>query len=204
MLLRRSAQNKESLADVKLRSPDLVLDTGAKVDLEGVTVRLLWYGGAHKKGDELILVEPDGTLVSGDVAQNKVVPNISGNGGMPSSWIAVLDKISALHVQHVLPTHSASGDGSLVSRERAFIDDLRTHALALKQQGVSADDAGKQADDQMLNRWWSAARLRILKWERLKVGGLRSPCQGTESCTAFRFEKGEEEDDAARRMDFQR
>jgi glyoxylase-like metal-dependent hydrolase (beta-lactamase superfamily II) len=144
----RSAQNKELLTGVKLRSPDVVFDTDARIDLGGVTVRLLWFGGAHTKGDELTFVEPDGTLVSGDVVQNKVVPNIYGDGGTPSSWIAVLDKISALHARYVLPDHSAPGDGSLVSKERAFIDDLRTRALALKRQGVSADDAGKQLSEE--------------------------------------------------------
>src|SRR5208282_5221302 len=122
MFSSRSAQNKELLAGVKLRSPDIVFDTEARVDLGGVTVRLLWFGGAHTKGDELTFVEPDGTLVSGDVVQNKVVPNIFGDGGTPSNWIAVLDRISALPVEHVLPDHSAPGDGSLVAKERAFID----------------------------------------------------------------------------------
>ena len=163
MFSSRSAQNKELLADVKLRSPDIVFDTDAKIDLGGVTVRLLWYGGAHTKGDELTFVEPDGTLVSGDVVQNKVVPNIFGDGGTPSSWIAVLDKISALHVQHVLPDHSAPGDGSLVSKERAFIDDLRTHALALKQQGVSADDAGKQLSAEF--------KTKYPDWPNMNVAG---------------------------------
>ena len=139
-----SAQNKELLTGVKPRSPDIVFDAEAKIDLGGVTVRLLWFGGAHTKGDELIFVEPDGTLVSGDVVQNKIVPNIAGDGGTPASWIAVLDKISALPVRRVLPDHSEPGDGSLVAKERAFIDDIRTRALALKHQGVSVDDAGKQ------------------------------------------------------------
>ncbi len=144
MFSNRSAQNKELLADVTLRTPDVLFDAEAAVDLGGVTARLLWFGGAHTKGDELTFVEPDGTLVSGDVVQNKVVPNIYGDGGTPASWIAVLDKISALNVQHVLPDHSAPGDGSLVAKERAFIADLQARALALKRQGVSAEDAGKQ------------------------------------------------------------
>lgn len=159
----RSAQNKELLADVKLRSPDIVFDTDAKIDLGGVTARLLWFGGAHTKGDELIFVEPDGTLVSGDVVQNKVVPNIYGDGGTPSSWIAVLDKVSALRVRLVLPDHSAPGDGSLVSKERAFIDDLRTRALALKHQGVSADDAGKQLSAEF--------KTKYSDWPNMNVAG---------------------------------
>ena len=43
----------------------------------------------------------------------------------------------------MLPTHSPAGDGSLVAKERAFIVDLRTRALGLKQQGADADKAGQ-------------------------------------------------------------
>jgi glyoxylase-like metal-dependent hydrolase (beta-lactamase superfamily II) len=163
MFSSRSAQNKELLTGVKLRSPDIVFETEAKIDLGGVTAHLLWLGGAHTKGDELTLVEPDGTLVSGDVVQNKVVPNIFSDGGTPSSWIAVLDKISALNVQHVLPDHSAPGDGSLVTKERAFIDDLRTRSLALKGQGVSADDAGKQLSAEF--------KTKYSDWPSMNVAG---------------------------------
>jgi glyoxylase-like metal-dependent hydrolase (beta-lactamase superfamily II) len=163
MFSSRSPQNKELLADVKLRTPDILFDAEATVDLGGVTARLLWFGGAHTKGDELTLVEPDGTLVSGDVVQNKVVPNIYGDGGTPASWIAVLDKIAALNVRHVLPDHSAPGDGSLVAKERAFIDDLRTRALTLKRQGVPAEDAGKQLSAEF--------KTKYSDWPSMNVAG---------------------------------
>ena len=39
---------------------------------------------------------------------------------------------------------SAPGDGSLVAQEKAFISDLQARALALKRQGVSVEEAGKQ------------------------------------------------------------
>ena len=79
----------------------------------------------------MTLVEPDGTLISGDVVQNKTMPAIFGDGGTPSSWLAVVDKIATLDVKHVLPDHSAPGDGSLVGAERNLIADLRNRALAL-------------------------------------------------------------------------
>ena len=100
--------------------------------------------GAHTKGDELTFVEPDRTLVSGDVVQNKTMPNIFGDGGTPATWLAVLDKVESLQAAHVLPDHSAPGDGSLVTAERSLISEIRTRALALKAQGTSAEDAGKQ------------------------------------------------------------
>jgi glyoxylase-like metal-dependent hydrolase (beta-lactamase superfamily II) len=140
----RSALRAELLANVKMRQPDISFDNEVKLDLGGVTARLLWLGEAHTKGDELIFVEPDSTLISGDVVQNKRVPSIYGDGGTPSSWIGVLDKLAPLHPRHILPDHSDPGDGSLIAQNRAFIVDLLTRALALKQQGVSAEDAGKR------------------------------------------------------------
>jgi glyoxylase-like metal-dependent hydrolase (beta-lactamase superfamily II) len=144
MFSQRSQQNKDLLASVVLRPPDVTFDQEATIDLGGVTARLLWFGGAHTKGDELTLVEPDRTLISGDVVQNKTMPNIFGDGGTPASWLAVLEKVAALNAAHVLPDHSAPGDGSLVTAEQTLISEIRTRALALKRQGVSPDDAGKQ------------------------------------------------------------
>jgi glyoxylase-like metal-dependent hydrolase (beta-lactamase superfamily II) len=151
MFAGRNAQWKELLSEVKLRQPDISF-TGEELALDlggGVSAQLLWFGGAHTKGDELTFILPDRTLVSGDVVQNKTAPNIYGDGGTPSSWLAVVDKIAALNVQHVLPDHSAPGDGSLVTQEKTLISELRTKALALKKQGVSAEDAGKQLSAEM-------------------------------------------------------
>src|SRR5580704_4799321 len=159
----RNAQWKELLADVNLRTPDVIYSDDARVDLGGASVRLLWFGGAHTKGDELIFVEPDRTLISGDVVQNKTVPNIAADGGTPANWLAVLDKIAALNSLHVLPDHSAPGDGSLVAQEKAFMMDLRTRALALKKQGVSADDAGKQLSTDL--------KAKYSDWPAMNVAG---------------------------------
>jgi glyoxylase-like metal-dependent hydrolase (beta-lactamase superfamily II) len=145
MFSKFSAQNKDLLANVELRPPDVTFDQEVTVDLGGgVTARLLWFGGAHTKGDELTFVEPDRTLISGDVVQNKTMPNIFGDGGTPTSWLTVLDKVSALNAAHILPDHSAPGDGTLVAAEQELISGIRTKALALKSQGMSVEDAGKQ------------------------------------------------------------
>ena len=156
MFSNMSPQNKELLAGVVLRAPDVTFPAEASIDLGGVTARLIWFGEAHTKGDELTFVEPDRTLISGDVVQNKTMPMIFGDGGTPSSWLAVVDKVAGLNAAHVLPDHSAPGDGSLVAQEHELISEIRTRALALKRQGVSADDAGKavSADLKKLHPDW--------------------------------------------------
>jgi glyoxylase-like metal-dependent hydrolase (beta-lactamase superfamily II) len=149
----RSAEFKDLLANATLRTPDVTFEQEAQLDLGGVAARLIWFGGAHTKGDELIFVEPDRTLVSGDVVQNKVVPNIFRDGGTPASWIAVLDKVAGLNALHVLPDHSAPGDGSLVAQEKQFISDLRDRALELKKNGVAVDDAGKRLEGEFKTKY---------------------------------------------------
>jgi len=165
----RSEQNKELLAGVVLRPPDVTFDQEATVDLGGVTARLLWFGGAHTKGDELPFVEPDRTLVSGDVVQNKTMPNIFGDGGTPASWLAVLDRVARLNAAHVLPDHSAPGDGSLVGAERDLISEIRTRALALKRQGVSAADAGQQVSAELKTKHpdWPKHQCHRIRRKRL-------------------------------------
>jgi glyoxylase-like metal-dependent hydrolase (beta-lactamase superfamily II) len=153
-------EQKQLLANVTFRQPDVIYDSQYKLDLGGgVQVRLLWFGGAHTKGDELVFVDPDKTLISGDVVQNKAVPRISVAGGTPSSWIAVLDQIKGLGARHVLPDHSPIGDGSLVASERAYIVDLRTRALELKSQGIAVNDAGERLTQEFNSRYpgWSGA-----------------------------------------------
>jgi glyoxylase-like metal-dependent hydrolase (beta-lactamase superfamily II) len=110
----------------------------------GVTARLLWFGAAHTKGDELIFVDPDKTLISGDVVQKKVSPHVFAQGGTASSWIAAVEQAEKLGALHVLPDHSPIGDGSVVAEQKAFLTELRARALELKKDGKTVEQAGQQ------------------------------------------------------------
>src|SRR6185312_4483248 len=53
----RSAEDKSLLADAKIRPADILFDKDYRLDLGGgVVARLYWFGAAHTKGDELIMV----------------------------------------------------------------------------------------------------------------------------------------------------
>ncbi|HEY4360450.1 MAG TPA: MBL fold metallo-hydrolase [Bryobacteraceae bacterium] len=125
-----------------LRPADITFDTEAKLDLGGgVTVRLMFLGAGHTASDELILVDPDRALITGDIVQNKVVPSVASSGGSFASWLKVLDKLQPLQPKIVVPTHSKVGDASLITAEAAFIRDMQARAATLKRSGISAADA---------------------------------------------------------------
>ncbi len=62
---RRTPDLKALLQDVKPRPPDILFDREAKIDLGGITVRLLWLGPSHTRGDNFVFVEPDGVSSPG-------------------------------------------------------------------------------------------------------------------------------------------
>ena len=121
-----------------LRPPDVTFGTEAKLELGGgVTARLMFLGAGHTASDELILVDPDRALITGDIVQNKVVPSVASSGGSFASWLTVLDKLVPLQPRVVIPTHSKVGDASLITSEAAFIRDMQGRVAALKRSGVS-------------------------------------------------------------------
>lgn len=145
LFARQSDQWESLLTGEQLRDPDLIYDRELQLDLGGgVKARLLWLGAAHTKGDELVFVDPDATLVSGDVVQNKVSPYIYGEGGTAASWINAVEAASRLGALHVLPDHSPMGDGSLIDQERAFLVEIRDRALVLRREGISPEAAGER------------------------------------------------------------
>ncbi len=137
---KRSSLLDELLKDVKLRPPDITYRDDVTVDLGGITARLFWMGAAHTPGDEMILIQPENTLIPGDIVQNKMVPFTFAS---VKNWIAILDKLEPLHPRLVVPDHGPLGDGSLIGKYRAFFADVQTRALELKRQGKSADEAAQ-------------------------------------------------------------
>jgi glyoxylase-like metal-dependent hydrolase (beta-lactamase superfamily II) len=137
-----SQQNKELLADVKMRTPDVLFNGDMKLDLGGVTARLFCLGRAHTQGDMLIFVEEDSVLLPGDIVESKLFPIMPEESSM-KGWIAVLEKLEPMKPKLVVPDHGELGDGSLIAKERAMLAELQGRALDLKREGKSADEAGR-------------------------------------------------------------
>jgi glyoxylase-like metal-dependent hydrolase (beta-lactamase superfamily II) len=148
-----SAEAKTLLQDVKVRPPDMTFDKEATLDLGGVTARLFWLGPAHTRGDELIFVKEDSVLITGDIVQDKIVPNMPNDEASPKNWIAILDKLAPLKPRIVVPDHGPLGDGSLIAKERAWLVDVQKRSLGLKRKGTSVDEAGKLVTAEMKTKY---------------------------------------------------
>ena len=141
------------LEGVGVGPANVLFDRAYTLDLGGVHARLLYFGAAHTRGDEVIFVPEDSVLISGDVVQNHLSPNIICETCSPRQWIAVLDRIAPLKPQHILPDHGALGGPELISDERAFLVDLQTRASSLEARGVPAAEASRQIEADFKTRY---------------------------------------------------
>ena len=139
----RSEEDKALLQGVRIGPANILFDKDYRLDLGGVDARLSWFGPAHTKGDELIMIEPDSVLFTGDVVQNKTGPYLYCSDCKPRLWLAVLDHIAPLKPNIIVPDHSDAGDGTLLVRERAMMQFIQSRATALKAEGKSAEDAAQ-------------------------------------------------------------
>jgi glyoxylase-like metal-dependent hydrolase (beta-lactamase superfamily II) len=140
---RRTPEMKALLQDVKPRPPDIVFDHEAKLDLGGVTVRLLWLGPAHTRGDEFVFVEDDGVLFTGDAVINRFFPIFPDADARGKNWLSILDKLDALHSRIIVPGHGEVGEASLISTERNYLQAVQQRVVQLKSQGKSAEETAK-------------------------------------------------------------
>jgi len=139
----RTPELKALLQDVKPRPPDIVFDREARVDLGGVTVRLLWLGPAHTRGDCFILVEEDGVLFTGDAVINRFFPIFPDKDASGKNWLAILDQLDEFHPRTIVPGHGEVGDAKLIGIERTYLQAVQSRVAELKAQGKSADESAK-------------------------------------------------------------
>ena len=140
---RRTPEMKALLEDVKPRPPDIVFDHEAQLDLGGVTVRLVWLGPAHTRGDSFIFVKEDGVLFTGDAVINRFFPIFPDADASGKNWLSILDQLDEFHPRTIVPGHGEVGDASLISTERTYLRTLQARVIELKAQGKSADESEK-------------------------------------------------------------
>src|SRR5579863_953885 len=136
----RTADLKALLQDVKPRPPDILFDHEAKLDLGGVTVRMVWLGPAHTRGDNNIFVEEDGVLFTGDVVINRFFPIFPDADASGKNWLSILDQLDEFHPRIIVPGHGEVGDASLISKERTYLKAVQSRVAELKAQGKSAEE----------------------------------------------------------------
>ena len=141
----RSPDLASALAEVKLREPSIVFNRDVKLDLGGVTVRLMWFGPARTNGDLIVFVPEDSLLHSGNFLGSYSYPGMPDDIPSVTNWLDILDRMDALHPRIVIPNHGEVRDGNLIVGMRLVLRALQLRARDLKAEGKTEEQAGQIA-----------------------------------------------------------
>lgn len=136
----RSALNTELLAGVEYPKVDVTFDREHRIDLGGVTVRLINRGPTplHTQGDTMIFVEGDRVLFTGDVVMSRRFLAASPQASI-KLWLATFDELAAMRPLHVVPAHGDLGDASMIARDKEYLTAVQARAAELKKQGKTVE-----------------------------------------------------------------
>lgn len=154
----RSAVTAELLKDAARRTADVTFDSDYIFDLGGVHVHAVLVGPTHTRGDTGFFVEEDRVLFAGDVVMNESFLAASDVTSL-AAWLRAFDTFDAMHPSTIVPSHGATGPGTLIASNRALMQTIASRAAALKGAGKSADEtaAAIQAELTDAHPGWARA-----------------------------------------------
>ena len=142
--LRVQTAYADSLEDLKLTPPTVVIDDRMTLFRGDREIRLLFLGRGHTGGDVVAYLPKERVLCSGDLLVNGL-PNLID--GFINDWPDTLEKLKALDFDAVIPGHGEPFTGKeRIDWLQAFLRDLWQQASALHEQHVSAEDAATRLD----------------------------------------------------------
>jgi len=135
----------EQLQDVRLVGPHVAYDgPSAEIDLGGRIVRLLTWGLAHTRGDQVVHLPDESIVFGGDLFETRMFPIVPYFPPDDSDvdgdlWADVLGRVVDLAPTTVVPGHGEVTDVGLVEAVRDYLLTVRAETAGLKAEGLTAD-----------------------------------------------------------------
>ena len=142
---------------VELTPPTRLVDERLDLDLDGLTVELLYVGPAHTAGDLIVHLPRQRIVFTGDVLFRLCTP--IGWDGTYDKWIAALDRIVALQPEVVVPGHGPLCGVDGPQEMKAYLMYVRTEARAHFDAGRSVVEAAKRIDPGPYAGWTEPERI---------------------------------------------
>jgi len=142
--LQVAENNRASQAELKATPPNVTLKTSMTLHRGDREIQIWFLGRAHTAGDVVVFLPRERLVITGDMMTTGL-SNMSD--AYVNEWPATLDEVKKLDFVTVLPGHGeAFTDRTKIDNYQAYLRDVWTEVSRLKAQGVSAEEAAKQAD----------------------------------------------------------
>jgi cyclase len=116
---------------------EIVGPKGLVLYLGGHVIRIYHPGPAHTQGDLVVYFPDEHAIATGDLFLTNSYPAM--DDGDMENWIAALDQMLALPIEHVVPGHFELATKSELQRFRNYLADLRDQVARMYRQGMPLD-----------------------------------------------------------------
>src|SRR5215472_3949038 len=141
-LTRRTGKERTLDYDLNQIAGSTPGDQGAlALMLGGHEVRIYHPGPAHTRGDLVVYFPEQQVIATGDLFLNGSCPAM--DDGDMENWVAALDHILDLPVEHVVPGHFALATKTEVRHFRDYLADLREQVSQMSNQGMTLEQVKK-------------------------------------------------------------
>ena len=147
--------------------PTLTYSENMHLHLNGETIHIVHVPSAHTDGDSFVVFENANVVHAGDLFFNGFFPFIDGaHGGSVRGVIAGADNMLALTDadSKIIPGHGALGNRADLQRYRDMLAIAYERLLALRNQGMSVEDAIASAPLKDLEADWGGGIFSADKW----------------------------------------
>ena len=154
----------DALEGVELVDPDETYAGGShELDLGARRVRLLTWGTAHTRSDQVVFLPEERVLFAGDLVEERIFaiypffpPDDADVDG--DRWIDVLRRLQELEPRVVVPGHGDVGGPELLETVRAYHELIRDETARAVAGGLDADAAVARIEPLVRERYpdWDA------------------------------------------------
>ena len=146
-------------SEVKLVLPDVTFDSGMTIRLGGREGRLAYFGPGQQVGDTFVFFPHARMVFTTGMFGARSMPNMAFTPSV-EGWIKLLDKLSAMDVDQILPAHNDVATKQDVKELSAMIADEYATVKAAVDKGVSLDDALTTLTFPQYKDWRNYPRLK--------------------------------------------
>jgi cyclase len=126
------AQMPSSAADYALN--ETIRSKGITLYVGGHEVRIYHPGPAHTRGDLIVYFPDEHAIATGDLFLNNSCPAM--DDGDMENWIAALDRMLALPLEHVVPGHFELATKNELQHFRNYLAALRDQVKRMHENGL--------------------------------------------------------------------
>ena len=148
----KATMGEALLADVRLVSPTLLVNSQLTLDLGHRRLALRAWKTSHSDTDVTVLDETSGTLFGGDLVFLQHVPVIDGS---ILGFLAVIDDLAKIPALRVVPGHGpvVADWPAALAAQKSYLDRLASDLRGYIARGVSLAEAAPAAGQSEKAKW---------------------------------------------------